>query len=247
MSVKEHHPKDQVIIYYTELPDDVVKILPKCAKKLDVDGNSHDKSSNLPNMKLKFWSRAFEGAEGETIIFMDSDTILRGNIDEYTSNDYDILYTYQTNKTGNPWLLNTGIIFAKNTTEVSNFIKYWNSETERHLSNKTMTNKCASEWGAVDQSIVGRHLNIKTTDDCEKIIEKNGLKFKGVSCEILNECLCVPLDKTNPLIIHYKTRWHPVLPGGHFHKTRPKEKCMDMYELWMKYYTAYNKKYLGVV
>lgn len=194
----------------------------------------------LASRKLNFWCEAVESISDNKIALIDVDMLMLKKIDSFFDSTFDIGFTYTEDKDeGFDWLLNVGIIIVNNRKKCIPFFRYWKDESNTIISNPKANLKAEMEWGAADQAVLGRYLNF--SNDCDKIINKNDLIFKGFECKVLNEIRCVPIND-NLHIIHYKGSWHRVLRENRYNKLRPESKCHKMKEIWETYYNIFKNK-----
>jgi hypothetical protein len=193
-----------------------------------------------PSIKLNMWYNHIIKTENDRLVFLDCDMLLMRKIDNFLLHDFDIGYTYKTDHDENLNLpINAGTVLVKKSNRTILFMKTWMEQTNKMLQEPQKNRKHTDMWGAADQAVFG--LNIGTRDKYSKPIIIDGVKFVGFKCKELNETRCVPI--TDILhIIHYKARWREVIPHGTFTNWRPKEKCFEMYKLWMDKYRRFMER-----
>lgn len=193
-----------------------------------------------PTRKLSFWYKALENIKDNKIAFVDADMVVLRKIDNFIDGTFDIGYTYKTDEDENlKWLLNTGIILVNDSKKCLPFFKYWRDESDIVLNNQKDNTTAEREWGAIDQSILGKYLNISY--DSNKYINKNGIIFKGFKCKNLNETRCTPIHD-QLYVIHYKGSWHHVFKDKEYNRLRPENKCNHMRNLWEDLYSRFENK-----
>jgi len=191
---------------------------------------------NLAAYKTNFWYQLVKDCTCEYQVLLDCDMVLYKRIDDFFSDDFDVIYTYKTEEDENlNKILNTGTMLVKPSLKTINFFKWWNNETTRLLTNN---NEYHGKWGAYDQHSLGELL----TSDYSSVQHHKEIQLKGIPCKKLNETRCI-IPTENTYIIHYKGRWRWVLPNGTWiNSKKDKSKCNYLYNLWKQLYDRFNQQ-----
>jgi len=214
-----------------------------------IDDKSHE---DMAAQKIKKgWLTSIKSIKnGQRILFIDADTVLIKNIDNFFNTEFDIGYTYYENHltpygdstfTSNGYnRINTGVLLVKYSSNVKRFLVEYANKTNYFLNNESPFKK---EFGAFDQDAFAWFLcNGDLNHLSHPINHYNGLRFYGFTCKELNECESVPIsDKTH--IIHYKGGWRNIIPHGKWNKiksVRNKSNSQEQYNIWLKYYQKWN-------
>jgi len=187
--------------------------------------------------KMRAWVAAIDHLRdglGDSI-FLDVDTIVLRNPERFFAADFDIGFTYKdTEVQGFHWPLNSGVVLAKLNSRARGFLGIWRDRTDELIADSGKAAALRKLWGGEDQSSLGSMLGTRLREDYAAGLNVCGARLQGFRCSYLNEVSCAPI--TDALhIIHYKGKWRDVLAKRQWRPSRPKEKCLEMYELWWKY------------
>jgi len=189
---------------------------------------------------------------GEKIIFLDADTILVKNIDNYFEKDYDIGYTYykdhftpygDTSFTPKGYnRINTGVLLVNKSEKVVEFLLEYAMLTNEFLRNGSPFSK---EFGAYDQdALIWLLCNGNLNNISHPQTRYKEIKLFGFKCSELNECESVQLSK-NTHIVHYKGGWRKIIPKGNWDSVintpREEKNSRELYNIWYEKYDKWNK------
>lgn len=225
------------IVYYANINPDIINIIRRKApfvllrEYTSIDFSFKD-NAHKASYKTTGWRKIIEEQTWpENFVFLDVDTFVIRKVNKYFKSNADIIFTYKTNKDENlEWPINSGVVLTRNGLFARKFFANWNNKTLEILNASPYNNELQRKiWGGEDQAAMAHCIGRKVFNNS---IVNNGILFKGISCEELNEARCTPItEKTH--IIHYKGKWRPVLIQKKFTGSRPKVKCQVMYDLWM--------------
>lgn len=235
-----------VIVYYANISLDIIEAIRKKApfvllREASCIDFSHIDKNHKASYKTTGWRKIIEEQPWpDNFVFLDIDTLVIQKVDSYFDSNVDIIYTYKTNADENlRWPINSGVVLARNGLFARKFFRNWNNKTLEILNASPYNNELQRKiWGGEDQAAMAYCLGKINYDN---VIVNNGILFKGIPCDELNETRCVPIsEKTH--IIHYKGKWRPVLAQKKFTGSRPKEKCKVMFNLWMDKLKKWNER-----
>ena len=221
------------------------------------------KASRKVNSYQKLFSKiSLKYPDDTRLCFLDSDTCVIKNIDNYFKYDFDVAFTFYhnhmtpygdasyTNKGFNR--LNSGVILSKLNKNSKSFFKVWKKITNDFIENGSPLNK---EFMGEDQDslayIVGtKQINVNgtpvrtflpnfATKNLVKL-EDSIVKITGFTCRELNEPESVKTIPENCHIIHYKGGWRKILEkdeidwGNFSTSARKKENSIHQYNVWIK-------------
>jgi len=193
-------------------------------------------------LKLRMWNELMQLSCSEHNVFLDTDMIILKPIDHFFDQEFDVAYTYKTEKSENlSWPLNTGVILVRKSSASLSFFKKWNRKNSDILTDDILLEQAYNVWGAADQAALGGLLEIRSQSELCRLITRDGIRFRGLPCKYLNETRCIPLTACTH-VIHYKRRWREVLPEGTFTEFRPKEKCLEIFRIWRCFYEKWKKR-----
>lgn len=182
-------------------------------------------------LKMGKWLELAELAEkDEEHVLLDVDTLVLRNLGHFFEEPFDVTFTYKTEKSENlKWPLNTGVVLFRGGSE--EFFRKWHLQTLKCLVSKSSLDAAVRGWGAADQAALGAIVGFKHGAASFDPVVVDGHSVKGVPCRLLNEARCVPMG-LDTHVVHYKGSWRKVLPEGSFYKSRPKDTCQAMFDLW---------------
>lgn len=236
----------EISVYYTMMENkDIVEIKSKFphiyTKESPIKYNYKNKNIPLAAQKSNLWYDLFVDCDTEKQVFIDADMMLLKKIDHFFDDSFDIGYTYKTEKDEVLWKpLNTGVILINNTEKARAFMTLWTEETNKMLDSD---DPYGSGWGSADQKILGAFLGTKKNKKYKKLIKKNGIRFKGFPCKILNNTLSPNPDDPNVYLIHFKGSWRNILTDGNWERSirTSVEFDHELYDLWHKKLLKFNQ------
>jgi hypothetical protein len=181
--------------------------------------------------KMLRWTEIVEKKlPGARNVLLDMDTIVLKDPSAFFSEPFDLLFTYKTfPDEGLKWPLNSGVVlFGEDPVEL---FREWRDQTMVLVNDTSLLNEAVKRWGGADQAALARVATFEHGRMEFPLQEVGGFMIKGVPCAMLNETRCVPITKDTH-IVHYKGSWRNVLPHGKFYATRPKNKCLEMFNIW---------------
>lgn len=141
--------------------------------------------------------------DGEYLVWLDADALIYQNIDEIAQ-DYDIGVTVRAPKAKeHEYPVNAGIVFVKKTEASINFVERWKELSDKGISDQPPLNDLCKV----------------TTQDRDKIVERNGVRIKVFKCEVYNNFYKQgkTADTVRPVgvkIVHYKSKLRHLYPLG---------------------------------
>lgn len=238
-----------VKVLYNNISGDWVEYCTNTFKNIefipsDISNDLNDSHvTKLPSMKIELWNKALNTCKDmDRVLFIDSDTAIIKKIDSFFDHDFDIAFTYKTRIEENlNWPINTGVMLVNNSEKSRQFFEYWKNEINRILKDNVANELCEKEWGAVDQAVLGKYLDLKNIEDPLINIIKNDVSFKGFECQYLNETISIPMnDKIH--IIHYKGSWHTVIKERKYNRYRSESDCSEMLSIWDDFNKSFNNR-----
>jgi len=197
------------------------------------------KDTPLAAQRNNLWYYLSEDCDCERQVFIDADMIILRKIDHFFDDSFDIGYTFKTEEAESlKKPINCGVILLNNSEKAREFMKYWADETNKKLDSD---DKYGSGWGSADQKILGETLGTRKIKKYQKIIKKNGVRFKGFPCKILNNILSPNPDDLNVHVVHYKGSWRDILTQESWELSlRTKTDNDDkLYNLWKQTFDKY--------
>ena len=232
-SVHKQYPEISGMILWNELPERDIALLQAAFPSyhfINTNQNIPLNQDQRISSKLFLWEQALLLCpEGETICFLDCDTIIHKRFDHFLRQQFDVIYTWKKEH----FALNTGVIIMKNTLSTQQFMHAWTQKVQHIINDTELLQEACSKNGAADQHALHILLSTNQFDKPIKILfGKRKLIFKGVLCTFLNETRSVELtDKTH--IIHYKSGWHEILlHNKKFTQNRPKKESAPLLTFW---------------
>jgi len=237
-SIRNTHPEDKVSVLYDEIPKSEILILKGSFPNFDFEESKvHISELDMVkriSLRINYFLKAFELYDDKYLCFIDCDTIVLRNINNYISNDFDILFTWKNEK----FVLNAGVIICRNNKESMQFMRLWLKKTIEILSDDFKLERACENYGAPDQYAFCKILKTNSYNGIiERTINGHKTKFKGIHCKYINETNCKTItEKTH--IVHFKAGWHPILlEDAPFSINRPKLKCFEMYRHWIELFS----------
>ncbi|MFX1328183.1 MAG: hypothetical protein ACFE91_08570 [Promethearchaeota archaeon] len=235
----------EIAIYYTQVDqkeiEEIKNKFPKILiKEREIKYKYRKQNVPLPAQRNNLWYYLLEDCNKQYQVFIDADMLLLRKIDHFFDDSFDIGYTFKTDVDevlNKP--INCGIILVNNTLKAREFMKYWTDETNKKLDSD---DPFGSGWGSADQKTLGETLGTRKKKKYQKIITRNGVRFKGFPCKILNNILSPSLDDPSVHIVHFKGSWRNILIEGKWEKSlrTRMENDLDLYNLWKKTLEKYN-------
>lgn len=232
-SIKKTHPKSRVVILWEGIKKwrmDVLINSYKEYKFIETDFNFDRDLSKRIASKMLMWELASKIVKNGKTLFIDSDILMVKSVNKMLSDvTVDVVFTVNQKK----FPVNSGVVFCNLNDNVRLFFEKWRNRTMEIINDPDLfavANDMSMPYGAADQMALIELIGY-SRDNGWKYKVKVGLselRFKAVSCEVLNEVESKTIGpKTH--IIHYKGGWRAILAGERFTKNRPKEDCWEMY------------------
>lgn len=239
-SITISSPLSKISVYWEDINKNTITILKKTfpnVKFIETNFNFSKDITKRISSKTLVWESAALQNKDEIICLMDADMlVLRPLTDIIRSTSSDIIITDKKSL----FPINSGLIIARNSENVSKFFTTWKDETKKIIEDKELFEKANSKtlpYGGADQMSI--HLILNYTYGLRDYSMNNDLariKITTIPCSILNETESCPISK-NTHVIHYKGGWRSILfEKGVFTKNRPKSDSWEMYILYIKYF-----------
>ena len=185
--------------------------------------------------KLDYWSWFLDEAnDGEVVVFLDADTLVRADISEFLECDFDILIT---RKDEHP-PINTGVVAVRVSDRTKALLRRWRDDTSSIVEDATARGRAIKIGGGFDQYTLLQLMGIPEGEAPPHGVFRvntpvGQITFHGAKCDVLNQTNSVPLSH-NAKILHYKGAWRWILLNGkRFTKRRTYEQSAEMYWLWL--------------
>jgi len=233
-SMHAAHPHCKSLVLWQDMPEQSMKLLeaafPSC---MFIKTNESLGASSVERiaLKLKAWYIGAEICADMKVCFADCDTLFVKSIEPFFNECFDFTITWKDQV----WPINTGVFLGTGGSKLSHFMKEWLSRTCEILSDANRANKANFLSGAPDQHSLRELIGFVNYDGFfNRSILETSYVIRGVNYQYLNQFDCAPITEET-YIIHYKTGWHPILfKHQGFTTGRPKEKCLQMYEYFIK-------------
>jgi len=242
-SIYKTHPDDDILVLYDDIKYDEIDFLkipfPKVEfKRVNHGALTYDNIYQRVPLKLRYWVDALKSTKHKTVCFLDCDTVIYKNIDEFITDDYDFLYTWKDET----FPLNVGVVIINNSDKILAFAQRWLEITEEIVHDGKRIDKGNKSFGAADQAALAELMDKQSYDGITiKNYDFGEIRLKGVPCELLNQTNNRRME-CGSYIFHYKTGWHPILlKHADFTVNRPREDCFHMYKYWENEYFDINE------
>ncbi len=240
-SIEQSNPKAKVSVYWQAIQQKTIDLLQTTFPAYDFVETDFNFSADITkriSSKTAIWEQAALNHTGETVCFMDTDMLVIKPLADILSKSFDVLITDQKGR----FTINSGLIVAHNTPEVSRFFTAWRKKTEEVLDDPDLfkqSNSLDLPYGGADQ--MAMHLLVGYTFGTEKYavkIEGKTINVHTIPCRVLNETQSRPITKDTH-VIHYKGGWRAILfSGGYFTQNRPKAASWQMYRYYIQTHCA---------
>lgn len=238
-SLKQSNPNERISVYWQEIPRETIGIFQALfsgVEFVETDIKLHSDVTQRISLKTTLWSFAAMRHPGETVCFLDSDTLVIRNIANLIDQHaFDVLITDQPGA----FPINSGVLVARLTPRVQDFFMAWRDETQAILQTPSLYGQANSRdkpFGGADQMALHRMLQYEfgATRFSVRLESGEEVRVRSIPCAQLNETQSVPIsDKTH--IIHYKGGWQTILFGdGRFTPNRPRAASWEMYILYQR-------------
>jgi len=168
--------------------------------------------NHLISSKIYLWREALNYLpDGETVIFLDTDTIINKNPINSLDFDFNILFTIKNER----FPINTGVIIVKNNLFTKSFIDKWAARTIEIIEDENLLDIAISKrqpYGGADQMSFYEMVNFNTYEN-PLIAQKSQNKIFTLECSKFNQTNSVKVDK-DTFIYHFKGAWHNVIING---------------------------------
>lgn len=238
-SLLKAHPNDSVIVMWDDVSETEIKLLKhrfSAVEFLEKEKNIcySDPRKRIP-LKLRFWADVCRSSRKDDFLcFLDCDTVILKNINQYLDGDFDFLYTWKEEK----FPINVGVVIVRNSEKINKFIELWLKYTEDILNSSELLRFACDKFGSADQKSLIDLMNLKSyKDGGEHTFDFGTIRFKGVTCAELNQTNSVPINYGSS-ILHYKGGWRPILLGeSGYGRFRDQKTSMEMHKFWENSYS----------
>ena len=146
--------------------------------------------------KLDAWADAVQSsADGDRLLLLDADTLIRRPIDDVWESAFDLAYTVK--KKGARFPFNGGVVFLRVSPQVRAFVGRWRAENRRMLDDPIHHQVWRPAFGGINQAALGMLLKLGG----------HGLEVHRLPCLEWN-CEDESWDSFDPertRIVHYKS------------------------------------------
>lgn len=229
-SVRQSDPQAGILVIHDEIPDRIVAAMARenpnanFVHKGDVS-LAKDNTLRIA-AKLDFWLAAFDLVDADTIVFIDADTIVRGNLRRALFPGSDALVTAKNDK----FPLNTGVVIVRNNDRGRALIADWKARTEELCRSAERIAESTRQAGGPDQATM---LEIIGDPRPEPGMYCGAFAIQVARCEEYNETNCVPLSAP-ARVFHFKGGvWRKILMMDRgYTEERSEELSREMRDLW---------------
>jgi hypothetical protein len=197
--------------------------------------------------KLEHWLKYMASVpDGETVVFLDADLLIKQNITSALPGKFDFLYTWKDEN----WPLNVGVVIVKSSTKTIELMQLWHRKTLEIISSPRKLKEACDKSGAADQAALLEIMGVMESGllpqgSWNKDYEFGNINFYGAPCADLNQTNSVPVN-SGTRIFHYKGGWKDVINyDGLFSRNRPRSSSYEMYSFWENTYQLLNKRALN--
>ena len=237
-SIRESHPQAAVEIYHQDLPEPqraaIAGAFPQAVWVATNFNFTGDRIQRISSKTLA-WELALQRQPaGECVCLLDVDTLVRLDLQPFfAEEDCDIVFTFKNDG----FVLNTGVLLCRAGPRATAFAARWRELAIGILGNSErfqQANDPKLPYGAADQMALHEMLQYRDGQARYEVeIGAKRVRFRGESCELLNETRSCPMTARTHLV-HFKGGWQPILlDGRRFSRNRPKAGCWEMYTWYL--------------
>ena len=230
--------KDIQVSYIEEINDSRINFIDLNSIKFKNTKTIH----HLISSKIYLWREALSYLPyGETVFFLDTDTIVNKNPAEKINFDFNILFTIKNEKRP----INTGVIIVKNNDFVKDFFERWAKRTIEIIEDDNLLNIAISKnhpYGGADQMSFYELVNFNSYNNPFHL-KSSHEKIFTLECENFNQTNSVKLNKQT-YIYHFKGGWHDVILNGKtFNFKRTLKDSREMLIMFNKHLTDFSNNF----